>query len=485
MKHSPKTLLNDKFTVGKNLVGRFRSLRPLYVLTDNLGSYYGDVYCPACGTISKQVPSPSKTKQCPSCNKKFSHVSLVAGHFMDKMYVKLNVRPDKQASTMCFGTIEYPAYLAVSRSERDGHLRAIRLVGIHRKLIILYDTDTGTYSKQTWSEKYCTSFNLEKRMTYYMQDFTDSEYKKDELVRVGIDSTCHKCGLHFYNVPDYLCGGIYAGTTPVKRTIRSIFQEYILSDILNEMGLTDLKSYLFAQSDYSNPYAAIAYLRYPVVVRKIFQLFYDQYGTDMKLSGMQDEFWAYLDFQLGFIIWCCKYDRFISKLMSSPTEDLYDQQIECLIDRTFRRNQETYQLIKNNPLAACMLWYTYQLGFRNLDFVSSLITQGKCAQNMYGLSFADNATALGYLLSERTHPVKVFFRHAIRERGEADVVDDILKSSGIVNPDDIIDFRHLLGIYTKLYNNKYDFDSYKKINGVSIYSLPFDTLGDALSTLNS
>ena len=104
---------------------------------------------------------------------------------------------------------------------------------------------------------------------------------------------------------------------------------------------------------------------------------------------------------------------------------------------------------------------------------------------MYGSSFADNVTALGYLLSERTHPVKVFFRHAIRERGEADVVDDILKSSGIVNPDDIIDFRHLLGIYTKLYNNKYDFDSYKKINGVSIYSLPFDTLGDALSVLNS
>lgn len=54
-----------------------------------------------------------------------------------------------------------------------------------------------------------------------------------------------------------------------------------------------------------------------------------------------------------------------------------------------------------------------------------------------------------------------------------------------LNPDDIIDFRHLLGIYTKLYNNKYDFDSYKKMNGVSIYSLPFDTLGDALSVLNS
>lgn len=484
MKHSPKTLLNDKFTVGKNLVGRFRSLRPLYVLTDNLESYYGDVYCPACGVISKQVPSPAKTKQCPFCHKKFSYVRVVDGYFMNEVYVKLNVSPDKQASTMCFGTIEYPVYLAVSRSERDGHLRAIRLVGIHRKVIILYDTDTGDYSKQTWSEKYCTSFNLEKRMTYYTQDFTDSEYKKDELVRVGIDSTCHKCGLHSYNVPGYLCGGIYADTTSVKKTFCSIFQTYVLSDILSEMGLTDLKSYLFAQSDYSNPYAAIAYLRYPVVVRKIFQLFYDQYGTDMKLAGMQEEFWAYLDFQLSFIIWCCKYDRFISKLMSAPTEDLYDQQIECLVDKTFMRKQETYQLIKNNPLAACMLWYTYQLGFRNLDCVSPLISMGKSLHNMYG-PYSDNITALGSLLSERTHPVKVFFRHVIRERGEVDVADDILKSSGILNPDDVIDFRSMLYIYTKLYHNKFDFDSYKRTNGVSIYSLPFDKLGAALITLNS
>lgn len=86
--------------------------------------------------------------------------------------------------------------------------------------------------------------------------------------------------------------------------------------------------------------------------------------------------------------------------------------------------------------------------------------------------------------SERDGHLRAIRLVGIRERGEADVVDDILKSSGIVNPDDIIDFRHLLGIYTKLYNNKYDFDPYKKMNGVSIYSLPFDTLGDALSVLN-
>lgn len=485
MKHRSNSLLNDKFTVGKNLVGRFRSLRPLYILTDNMKAPVADVYCPVCGTISENVASPGKTKQCPFCDKKFSSVKYEGGKFMDEMYICLNVSPDELKSTMCFGVLEYPAYLAVSRSERDGHLRAIRLVGFYRKVIILRDTRTCTYSKQTWSEKHCTSFNLEKRMTYYMQNFTDSEYKKDELVRVGIDSTCHTCGLHSYNVPDYLSGGIYGGTTSVKKTIHSIFQEYILSDILNEMGLIDLKSYLFACPDYSNAYTATVYLRYPVVVRKVFQLFYDQYGTDIMLRGMQDEFWTYLGFQLGFIIWCCKYDRFISKLMSSPTEDLYDKQIECMINKTFGRKQETYQLIKNNPLAACMLWYTYQLGFRNLDCVSVLITMGKCAQNMYGSSFADNVTALGFLLSERTHPVKVFFRHAIRERGEADVVDDILKSSGVTHPDDVIDFRGLLGIYTKLYNDKYDFDSYKKVNGVSIYSLPFDTLGTVLFALNS
>ena len=204
----------------------------------------------------------------------------------------------------------------------------------------------------------------------------------------------------------------------------------------------------------------------------------------MKLAGMQEEFWAYLDFQLSFIIWCCKYDRFISKLMSAPTEDLYDQQIEYLVDKTFMRKQETYQLIKNNPLAACMLWYTYQLGFRNLDCVSSLISMGKSFHNMYG-PYSDNITALGSLLSERTHPVKVFFRHVIRERGEVDVADDILKSSGILNPDDVIDFRSMLYIYTKLYHNKFDFDSYKRTNGVSIYSLSFDKLGAALITLNS
>lgn len=122
-----------------------------------------DVYCPVCGTISENVASPGKTKQCPFCNKKFSSVKYEGGQFMDEMYVCLNVRPDKLTSTMCFGVLEYPAYLAVSRSERDGHLRAIRLVGFYRKVIILRDTGTGTYSKQTWSEKHCTSFNLEKK----------------------------------------------------------------------------------------------------------------------------------------------------------------------------------------------------------------------------------------------------------------------------------------------------------------------------------
>lgn len=334
-------------------------------VTGNVSEYF---FCEKCRTLSPS--NGTQTRKCPHCG------TVYTSNDIKDVYPSTdNKQHEKRFS------FEFLDSVTVNYTKRDdGSVKDVNGTLLYR----VYKYDEFMQNQRSYAYYNRITFNLETNQVYYTINYTGHK---------DVDFT------HFSIVTSYY--DVWGDFARVNLVIMEFLFGYYDEHYVSSVPL------VLPEWAKSNPSDVVAFfcLKFPVAV------------THMTTVDFMDSL-------LRTIYYACNWDKTLRNALTARSTSEYDVQV-----RAIYTSYDDYDMYEDkpllfHPLAVIYARYMYQLGFRKLTSVLSIVTAWfRCVNDndIFSVWLLD-------ILRKRDHTRKKFFRRLLKQQGEFAVVSSFLSS---------------------------------------------------------